>query len=1135
MNFLKQFSELTALEKEPIPDIRLVREKILSLMLNGLPVIGLPVAVLGSLKAVQEGYWFFTLIYAALYIIILFLVFFSGRIGFPAGARTFIGFFLFISLLIIFKTGFSTIGIELLIICCFTTTVLLGLRKGIYVFILSLVSTAAIAVLQVKGIIPVISGTVDTGITVITWVMTMIVFSGIVFLLLLTPWMLQASLFESLNAFKKNSTQLTQANIRLQEEIQNRIRTEKKLRKSEERYRDIIDAMEEIYFEIDLMGNFTFFNESICKISGYPPEEVMGRNNREYTTPETAKKMYRIFSEIYTTGKSRTIIDYEIIIRDGSTRIFELSTSLMRDSAGNPAGFRGVARDVTEKKQAEKAIRESEEKYRLITDNVSDIIWTMDTKYSFTYISPSIITQLGYTVDEIVDMDISDTFTPESYRQIEDEITNLYKTATSGNGFSDTVSIEILHIHKNGSHIPCEIKISLLLNSSNELTGFLGITRDISDRKKAEEKLSMQRNLLKSTIDSMYDMFFIKDTEGHFIECNPSFCNFMGIPRHEILGKKAGDLFMPEQTKKFIETDSIVLDITAYQVYEEWLTDTADNKRLFQTIKSPYYNHDGSVAGLVGISRDITERHNFEEEIRKNSEILRLITDNLRDSIRIIDLDSMTYTYANPYTEELFGISVDSYLGLHMGVNLDSTMNSIIRQRITDELENDSVRERNRSFTYELQEKNYQDNRTIWTESKSTFIRDESGCPINILVITRDITRNKQAEAELTSAKIRAEEADRLKSAFLANMSHEIRTPMNAIIGYTDLLLLEQLKEPCGEYLSIIRSSGNLLSSIIDDILDLSKIESDQLEIELVPASIERLFTNMSRNVEILNSRFSKNLSIKSEMPDEISRFILCDPTRIEQVMNNLLSNAVKFTDQGGITFGVKLENESELIFYVSDTGIGINPDYQVKIFERFNQADTSINRRYSGSGLGLTISRLLIKLMGGSIWLESNTGTDHGSTFSFSIPYMPAGKPAEDEVITAPPKNRKKSYTILVVEDNHINMLLTERLLKKFNYRVDTATNGLEGVKKYRENSSIDLILMDIQMPVMDGFEATGMIRKYEKTGETGKRVPIIALTAHAMKGDREKIIRAGCDNYISKPVNFITLDKVIKKHLKS
>ena len=519
MKFLKQFRELTALEKAPIQDIYIVREKILSWMLNGLILIALPVVILGSIKSLWEGYWFYPVVYTSLYIIIVLIAFFSKHFKYRTKSYTLIGFFLIISLFVIMKTGFSTLGIELLIICCFTTIVLLGLRKGIYIFTLSLIGISTIALLHIYEIVPVINGPYDRLMTILVWALTVIVFSGMTFLLLLTPWMLQSSLFESLDALKIKSADLSQANLHLQEEIRRRILTEKQLRESEERYRNIIDTMEEIYFEIDLMGNFTFFNDSICKISGYPPEEIMNRNNRTYTSHETSEKMYRIFNEVYTTGKSRTIVDYEIIIKDGSTRIFELSTSLMSDAGGTPVGFRGIARDVTEKKAVEKAIRESEEKYRLIADNVSDIIWTMDMSYNFTYISPSIITQLGYTVDEVINMKIEDTFTPEAFQDIQKKITALHETAISGENPSETISVEILHIHKSKRLIPCEIKISILLDSSNEITGFLGITRDITDRKKAEEKLSMQRNLLKSTIDSMYDMFFIKDTKGHFIEC----------------------------------------------------------------------------------------------------------------------------------------------------------------------------------------------------------------------------------------------------------------------------------------------------------------------------------------------------------------------------------------------------------------------------------------------------------------------------------------------------------------------------------------------------------------------------------------------------------------------------------------
>ena len=382
-------------------------------------------------------------------------------------------------------------------------------------------------------------------------------------------------------------------------------------------------------------------------------------------------------------------------------------------------------------------------------------------------------------------------------------------------------------------------------------------------------------------------------------------------------------------------------------------------------------------------------------------------------------------------------------------------------------------------------------------------------------ITLKDITERKKREEELITAKQKAEESDKLKSAFLANMSHEIRTPMNAIIGFSDLLAkpgnFDKHKE---KYLQIISSSGKSLLNLINDIIDISKIEAGQLKIKTQKVLLNPVMNEILLSQNQINDMNNKPFELRMQKAVEGDDFTIeTDVFRLKQILNNLIGNAMKFTEEGYIEFGYKFNTPEELLFYVKDTGVGMPQDKLDVIFTRFGQIDRKDNKNQSGTGLGLTISKKLTELLGGKMWVESEEGI--GSTFFFTLPYDPELNVADEYGASAASgSGTLENKTILVAEDEDMNIIYMQEVLSETKAKVLWAKNGEEAVKIAKENPQIDLILMDIKMPIMDGYTATRKIREFNQN------VIIIAQTAYALTGEKEKTIAAGCNYYITKPI---------------
>ena len=444
----------------------------------------------------------------------------------------------------------------------------------------------------------------------------------------------------------------------------------------------------------------------------------------------------------------------------------------------------------------------------------------------------------------------------------------------------------------------------------------------------------------------------------------------------------------------------------------------------------------------------------------------------------------------------------------------------------------------NKELLFQNDEKEKRAAELIIANKELAFQNDEKEKRAAELIIANKelLFQNNEKEkraAELVIAKEHAEQSDRLKSAFLANMSHEIRTPMNGVLGFASILKETDLSgEERREYLELMEQSGARMLNIINDIIDISKIESGLTEVYLkesnINEQIDYIYTFFKPEMDKKNIRFSS----KKALPEK-EAVIITDREKIFAILTNLVKNAIKYTDEGSIEFGYELKPESQstvLEFYIKDTGIGILKDRQEAIFERFIQADITDKMARQGAGLGLSISKAFVELLGGKIWVKSQEGK--GSVFYFTTPYRPQPHPQSDSITFVSKvgeKSQIRSLKVLIVEDDRISDLLILNFLKKISHCVLHSETGVEAIETCRKNPDLDLIMMDIKMPDMNGYEATRQIRQFNK------EVVIIAQTAFGLFGDRDKAIEAGCNDYIAKPINKDELIALLQKCLRN
>jgi PAS domain S-box-containing protein len=523
------------------------------------------------------------------------------------------------------------------------------------------------------------------------------------------------------------------------------------------------------------------------------------------------------------------------------------------------------------------------------------------------------------------------------------------------------------------------------------------------------------------------------------------------------------------------------------------------------------------LSAVCMVVTDLTERKRAEA-VLASEQRYRLLFDRNPDGVFAVD-PTGRFILANPACEQISGYSASE----------------LLQKTFVDLCEPDQLAATREHFERNLCEHAY-------TQLETAILRKDgqrvdlwiAGEPIGsdgqvvaVHCTAKDITERKRMEEELKQAKAAAEAANVAKSQFLASMSHELRTPMNAILGMTDLALQEPLSDRLRDYLQTARESGDLLLNLLNEVLDLSRIEAGRFELEATPFSPQQTVEQVVRTLRVRADE--KGLALSCELAEDLPNLLIGDSLRLRQVLMNLIGNAIKFTPTGKIAVRAAVQTRGtetvSLKFSVSDTGIGIAPEHRERLFAPFTQADASTTRRYGGSGLGLTISKRLVDLMGGTIWLESQLG--QGSTFHFTVT-LPTAKPsstgrerqlagrdgASPQLATAPARGLR----VLLVEDTPANQKLVHYLLSNRGHTVVVAENGRESLDRLTAED-FDLVLMDVQMPEMDGFQATAAIRALPDVRKA--RIPVVAMTAHALRGDAERCLAAGMDSYLSKPID--------------
>ncbi|HBX52070.1 MAG: hypothetical protein A2275_04530 [Bacteroidetes bacterium RIFOXYA12_FULL_35_11] len=922
---------------------------------------------------------------------------------------------------------------------------------------------------------------------------------------------------------KGNITRIVGTNI----DISERKAYEETLIESEAKFRAAFENVNYGKAIISLEGKFIKCNPAISKILGYSEKELETLRFSDITYKDDVSTNVQVFKDMLKGKLDYISFEKRYITKSRTIILALLDVSIIKNKNGEPIYFVTHIQDITHKKIAEEALRESEEKFKLLAEKTTDIIWTFDLSLNLTYLNPAIKKQLGFTVSEYMNLTDEEKYPPESKKIInsifDNEIQKINKGIQPGKNYS--VVFEIQLYHKNGTLIWGEINFTFLYNESDVVYGIHGITRNVTERKRVEEAMRKSEERLKLALDAANDGLWDINLKSKYVNYySPRWYAMLNYDPYEFPMDYTSwiDLIHPEDKQFVLQAFSSYSKsvINVFSVEYRMKSKNGNYKWILSRGKQVETDDEGEITRMIGTHIDISERKEAEDALLKSRKKYMDLTEFLPQSVFECDTEG-NLIFANRQAFLSFGYNKEDF---EKGLNVIQMIAPKDKKRAFQ------------NFKKNIETDSFQPNEYLMIKKDGSFfpaiiysissILDSNTRGVRGIIV--DITERKLVEEQLIAAKEKAEESDSLKSAFLANMSHEIRTPMNAILGFTELLKTTELsEEKRHNFIDIISKRGKDLLNIINDIIDISKIESKQLKINKVKCYLNNVIKELYTFFESdLAFKEKKSLKLKYKMAlSDTECLILADDLRIKQILTNLLGNAVKFTSKGFIEFGYTIKN-IEILFYVKDTGIGIPEEKQSMIFDRFRQADDSTSRQFGGTGLGLAISKSLSEMMGGKIWVESTFGK--GSIFYFTLPYTPVRFSVDIATETTAPNVRFNwsDKTILIAEDDKVNFLYLSTLLKRTKVKIIHALNGEIAVKACRDIPEINLVLMDVQMPVMNGFEATKLIKKNRPA------LPVIAQTAYAMKEDKVKCTNAGCNDFVAKPIKIDNLLAVIEKY---
>ncbi len=859
-------------------------------------------------------------------------------------------------------------------------------------------------------------------------------------------------------------------------------------------------------------------NELFCRHFGIktPPEKLIGSDVSDlygqithlFNEPEQFTE--RINDLI---DNKNAVLNDELELRNG--RIFSRDY-IPLFSLNEYRGQLWKYTDVTRNKTIEATFEAQRQFYEQILNNTPANIIVYNSSFQYLYVNPTAIPDpemrkwmIGKTLNEYCRRI---NLTEEETEEL-DKFFNLVKSTKSHQEREEKIN------YPDGRTVYKLRKMYPVTDENGEVEILINYGIDITERKRIEEQIKLSEKRYRDIFDFSQAWICTHDISGRLMTINPAACDLLEYSEQALLGVNIESLLPEKLQSRFSAT--YMSDIITHGKSDGIMKIvTRSNKHLYLLYQNYLVNEPGSDPYVIGFAQNITERIHAEEALRRSEEKYRGIIENMNLGMIEIDREERI-VFANQRFCTMSGYDVEELITKKatdlflQGASLKKTQTRLTKGRygITNSYELSVITK---------------DGETRWWLTSAAPLFGSNGQMKGTIAIHLDITDQKKLAEQLREAKLKADRLSRSKDIFITNMSHEIRTPLNAILGLGKLLWKESLSPKQKNYLSGVESASSGLLAIVNDMLDFSKIEAGKVTLEAIDFSLE---DNIAQVINILAYKAEeKGLDLVSEMDDKIWPVLNGDPYRLNQVLMNIFSNAIKFTEKGSVSLSATLLNQTEstqtVLVSIQDTGIGIKKEYLETLFDKFTQEDETVERKFGGTGLGMAITRQLMELMGGSISLKSekNQGTVVDLLFNFKAGrYMVSDKKAAEK----PDIKKIKGSRILLVEDNALNRLLASTLLTEYGAIITEAENGEEAVALVRQQD-FDIVLMDIQMPVMDGTRAAQIIRQVLK-----KTLPIIALTANVIKGVDAQFEVSGINDFIVKPYTEENLINPVAKWL--